>query len=82
MDDVAHSSSEKYSFAYSLTPCMVWSPQPKSLASDAMQIDTPPVGGQIGPANLSLGSPFQKRSALIAPSLSNTHQFSVNAEFI
>ena len=63
--------------------CMVWPPQPKSLASDAMRIDTPPVGSQIGPAHLSLGSPFQKRSSLIAPSVNTIPQFSsLHTEFI
>ena len=82
VDDIPHSFSEKHSCAYSMTPCMAWPPQPKSLASDAMRIDTPADGGQIGPENLSLGSPFQKRSSLIAPSVNTTQQFSVHTELI
>jgi hypothetical protein len=82
VDDVPHSSLEKYSCAYSMKPCMVWPPQPKSLASDAIRIDNSLVGGQIGPPNLSLGSPFQKRSSLIAPSINTTQQFNIHTELI
>ncbi len=53
-----------------------------SLASDAMRIATPPDDGQMGPSNLRLGKPCQKRSSFLAPSVRATQQLSENTELI
>jgi len=52
------------------------------MASDTIRIEIPAVGGLMSPSNLTLGIPSQKRSWLMAPSVSVIKQLSDLTDFI
>ena len=53
------SHSENYSLAISKGPDKVWPPHAKSLASVAIRMDTPFIGGQISDSKRRRGSRYQ-----------------------
>ncbi len=55
VDDSTVSSFEKYLCARSAAPCVAYPPHTISLASDAVRMDTPSVGGHMKPSNLRCG---------------------------
>jgi hypothetical protein len=52
------------------------------LASEAIRIDIPSMGGKIAPSSLRRGGPFQKSSSLTASSANTTQQLSDHIELI